>query len=140
MDSLAIAGEVNQFYSSINANRIVKVCRGTNWNVLFTDTIPLFNAAGNRLSVLSNYARFKLSKSYRTFDGTNETLIWYDTTTYMAIADLAVDDQGNVIFFTGSSITEPDTMRVFSPRGIQLGKHTLLHSAEKMLMVVFYQQ
>lgn len=132
MNSLAIAdlGNGNQFYSSINANRIVGY-DGTNWYVLFTDTLPLFNAAGN-----GSYLYFQTTRalSYPNriirFDGTNETLIWSDTPTYMPIADLAVYDQGNVIFFTGSSITAPDTMRVFSPQGIQLEAYPVSFSGE----------
>lgn len=123
--SLAIAdpdGAGNTFWSSTyNPIAITKYSGGA-WQTVWTDTsgstIPLANAAGNGPYLYYHSGKgFSWPNRIVRFDGTQAITIWQDTTLYSNVADIAVDDSGNVYFFTGTTPYDVTDLKIMSPSG-----------------------
>ncbi|MEP7265469.1 MAG: T9SS type A sorting domain-containing protein [Bacteroidota bacterium] len=123
---LAIAdfGTGNKFYMTESFNHIIEY-NGTSWNIVCVDTsgYPMHNAGGH-----GNYLYLQTQRNVSLgwpnrilkFDGTTLTTLWQDTTTTFGCADFAVDDNGNVYFFTGQFVGGAyitDFLKVMTPNG-----------------------
>lgn len=116
----------NTFYTSKTSAtvlydfEVMKYISG-NWESIYTDNHARLNAAGR-----GNYLYFQdmfnsIGPQYlnriERFDGTNMTTIWTDPNVATAVGDLAVDDSGNVYFFTGGFDGVVSSLNVVSPIG-----------------------
>ncbi len=121
--SLAIAdlGDGAKFYTHTNSGEIIKYT-GTTWQTVYTTTDTFFNSAGNGNFLYFHSTRLNASTHNKIarFDGTNLTTLWNDQTVYSPVADIAVDDNGNVYFFTGATPYDVNTLNIMSPTGVML--------------------
>ncbi len=126
--SLAIAnpdGLGSTFWTSGYNPITINKYNGSSWVTVWTDTssstIPLSNAAGN-----GQYLYYHTGKAYSwpnrivRYDGNTAITIWQDTTVYSNVADIAVDDSGNVYFFTGATPYDVTDLNIMSPSGVML--------------------
>ena len=95
---------------------------GSGWTTGLTANARLFNCGGN-----GNYLYFEYvpvgtyPKTIARYDGTSVTNIYTlpDTSEFISVADLDIDDNGNIWFFTGFPISpyNSDTLNVITPTG-----------------------
>ncbi|NHM07280.1 T9SS type A sorting domain-containing protein [Flavobacterium sp. CYK-4] len=131
--SLAIAdlGDGNRFYSNTydfvnNSGSILKY-NGSSWETV-TDGVPIFyNASGYRNYLYFHSTRLNNTTENRIsrFDGAELTTLWEDQSVYSPVADIAIDDLGNVYFFTGPTPYDVDTLNIMSPSGVMLQQLTI---------------
>ncbi|MEZ4803771.1 MAG: T9SS type A sorting domain-containing protein [Gelidibacter sp.] len=128
---LAIAdlGDGQRFYTSDYAGHILEF-DGTSWNTLATVSDGTLNNPGGKNEFLyyQKYSPdFSVISIVRYQNGMiNE--IWNDPATQITLADLAVDDVGNVYFFTGTNAMVDymtDTLNVMSPNGTILHQYSI---------------
>lgn len=134
--SLAIAdldGGGNTFWSSTYNPIAINKYSGGSWTTVWTDTststVPLANAAGNGKYLYYHSGKgFSWPNRISRFDGTQCVTIWEDTTLYSNVADIAVDDSGNVFFFTGATPYDVTDLNILSPAGTILATIPLSYS------------
>jgi hypothetical protein len=122
--AMADFGDGLTFFSAVNPGEVKKLNGGT-WQTVQTDTLYRINAAGRGDHVYYQAQRpFNpnplLTNRIEHFDGTATTTIWDDQSVFQPVADLAVDDDGNVYFFTGPTAFDVTALNVMSPAGVIL--------------------
>jgi len=110
------------FYSNSTFSRAAYY-NGTGWTTCAAHPKwGLFNAGGNLgyLYFTAHDTNTYMGVGIARYDGTAYNLVYTlpDTTRAVTVADVTVDDYGNVWFFTGSETTLiTDTLNVISPSG-----------------------
>lgn len=120
--AMADFGDGLTFYSAANPGEVKKLDGGV-WQTLQTDTLYRTNAGGRGAHVYYQVQRpFNpnplFSNRIEHFDGTATTTIWNDQSVYQPVADVAVDDDGNVYFFTGPTAFDVTALNVMSSAGV----------------------
>lgn len=127
--SLAIAnlGNGERFYTNendfTNNTSAILEYNGSTWTAIHTSNHHFQNAGGkgNYLYFHNIKSTISINEIYR-FDGTNLTLIWADQSVFQPCADISVDNNGNVYFFTGATQYDVDTLNIISPNGAILAQ------------------
>jgi hypothetical protein len=92
---------------------------------MYSDSADIhYQQAGGKDSLLYYFGIRYFSVSHHwpnlllRYNGTSLTTIWSDTTLAAAVADVAVDNNGNVYFFTGAIGSDSSsTLNIMSPNG-----------------------
>lgn len=122
--ALGDLGNGHTFYSTDNPGEI-KEWSGSAWQTVHTDNLYRANCGGRAGHVYFQQLRLinpdpTFQNRIEHFDGTAPTLIWNDQSVFQPVADVAVDQNGNVYFFTGSSAFDVSHLNIMSPAGVIL--------------------
>lgn len=104
------------FYSS-GSGGLCYIYDGSAWQPMSgTTQCPAYNAAGKDNEL---YYQFNgsLPVCIEQHNGTSVTTVYSDSTQRFSVADLAVDDLGNIWILNGFSSTQTDEIVVLSPTG-----------------------
>lgn len=122
--SLAIAdfGDGKKLYSHYKVGTVNRILRldGSAWSVAFSDSsneYTITNAAGNGAYLYFHASRTNLWPGLiKRFVGNAMVTIWQDSVTSLPVGDIAVDNSGNVYFFSGVG-NMVNRLNIISPTG-----------------------
>ena len=125
--SLAIAdfGDGKKLYSHYKLGAVNRILRldGATWNVAYSDSsanYTITNAAGNGSFLYFHASRTNLWPGLiNRFVGNAMVTIWEDSVTSLPVGDIAVDNSGNVFFFSGIG-SMVNRLNIIAPTGVIL--------------------